>query len=207
MPYHVNFTVGYPQVFYFWVNSISSMLSLHHAIWRTKMNLLACFFLFSILFAALFQSLLYEAVGRTVNPVSGAVGLLWTGNWNVCQSGVETVLCGGALQPLPYSVAPELDDVSESAVNCTNNNPNEVIAPPLKRKAGSDFHDDLDLGLKPCLPVKLRAETSSSESATTTLGTGSDNCCSEAAGEKKLLRLFFWNKRRAIITFFFFKSF
>ncbi|KAL9417724.1 hypothetical protein AB3S75_040669 [Citrus x aurantiifolia] len=139
---------------------------------------------------SLFQSLLYEAVGRTVNPVSGAVGLLWTGNWNVCQSAVERVLCGGALQPLPCPLAPELDDVSESAVNCTNNSPKDVITPPLKRKAVSDFHDDLHLGLKPCLPEKLRAETPSEESETTTSGTGSDNCCSEVAGEKKLLRLF-----------------
>lgn len=48
---------------------------------------------------ALFQSLLYEACGRTVNPVYGAVGLLWSGNWNVCQAAVETVLKGGALRP------------------------------------------------------------------------------------------------------------
>ncbi|KHN12987.1 LOB domain-containing protein 39 [Glycine soja] len=39
---------------------------------------------------ALFQSLLFEACGRTVNPVNGAVGLLWTGNWHVCQAAVET---------------------------------------------------------------------------------------------------------------------
>ncbi|CAO2828188.1 unnamed protein product [Amaranthus hypochondriacus] len=50
---------------------------------------------------ALFQSLLYEACGRTVNPVSGAVGLLWTGNWHVCQAAVETVLRGGTLRPIP----------------------------------------------------------------------------------------------------------
>lgn len=49
---------------------------------------------------ALFQSLLYEAAGRTVNPVNGAVGLLWTGNWHVCQAAVETVLRGGALRPI-----------------------------------------------------------------------------------------------------------
>ncbi|ESQ45540.1 hypothetical protein EUTSA_v10010666mg [Eutrema salsugineum] len=50
---------------------------------------------------ALFQSLLYEACGRTVNPVNGAVGLLWTGNWNICQAAVETVLRGGSLRPIP----------------------------------------------------------------------------------------------------------
>jgi len=53
---------------------------------------------------ALFQSLLYEACGRTVNPVFGAVGLLWAGNWQVCQAAVETVLKGGVLKaPSPCS--------------------------------------------------------------------------------------------------------
>jgi len=53
---------------------------------------------------ALFQSLLYEACGRTVNPVFGAVGLLWAGNWQVCQAAVETVLKGGSLKaPSPGS--------------------------------------------------------------------------------------------------------
>ncbi|KAL2324270.1 hypothetical protein Fmac_023328 [Flemingia macrophylla] len=53
--------------------------------------------------AALFQSLLYEAVGRTIHPVNGAVGLLWTGNWHLCQMGVEKVLRGAAsLTPLPH---------------------------------------------------------------------------------------------------------
>ena len=50
---------------------------------------------------ALFQSLLFEAAGRTVNPVNGAVGLLWTGNWHVCQASVDTVLRGGTLRPIP----------------------------------------------------------------------------------------------------------
>ncbi|KAK2405085.1 LOB domain-containing protein 38 [Trifolium repens] len=53
--------------------------------------------------SALFQSLMYEAVGRTINPVNGAVGMLWTGKWQFCQLGVEQVLrgSGGALTPLP----------------------------------------------------------------------------------------------------------
>ncbi|KAK4767705.1 hypothetical protein SAY87_002846 [Trapa incisa] len=49
---------------------------------------------------ALFQSLLFEACGRTVNPVNGAVGLLSTGNWEACQAAVDTVLSGGSLHPL-----------------------------------------------------------------------------------------------------------
>ncbi len=55
--------------------------------------------LYSLHLAALFQSLLYEACGRTVNPVFGAVGLLASGNWQLCQVAVETVLKGGSLRP------------------------------------------------------------------------------------------------------------
>ncbi|KAL2528355.1 LOB domain-containing protein 37-like [Forsythia ovata] len=67
---------------------------------------------------AVFQSLLYEAAGRTVNPVNGAVGLLSTGNWHVCQAAVETVLQGGTLRPISEFVGgpPELDD----ALECTD---------------------------------------------------------------------------------------
>ncbi|WOL12641.1 LOB domain-containing protein 37-like [Canna indica] len=49
---------------------------------------------------ALFQSLLFEAVGRTINPVGGAVGLLWSGNWHLCLAGVDSVLRGGVIGPL-----------------------------------------------------------------------------------------------------------
>ncbi|KAI4327366.1 hypothetical protein L6164_019837 [Bauhinia variegata] len=74
---------------------------------------------------ALFQSLLFEACGRTVNPVNGAVGLLWTGNWHVCQAAVETVLRGGTLRPMPELLGldaptPDTDEASEEEVTCTN---------------------------------------------------------------------------------------
>ncbi|KAG6774064.1 hypothetical protein POTOM_021413 [Populus tomentosa] len=91
---------------------------------------------------SLFQSLLFEACGRTVNPVNGAVGLLWTGNWNVCQAAVETVLGGGTLRPMPDlltgggspSSSPPSDEASEFEVACTdiwklqdpNPNPNPI---------------------------------------------------------------------------------
>ncbi|XVF39822.1 hypothetical protein PTKIN_Ptkin01aG0063100 [Pterospermum kingtungense] len=54
---------------------------------------------------ALFQSLLFEACGRTVNPVNGAVGLLSSGNWHICEEAVDTVLQGGALRPIPEVLA------------------------------------------------------------------------------------------------------
>ncbi|KAL3514386.1 hypothetical protein ACH5RR_027103 [Cinchona calisaya] len=63
---------------------------------------------------ALFQSLLYEACGRTVNPVNGAVGLLSTGNWQVCQAAVETVLAGGTLWPM-FGVGILSPDSSEAS--------------------------------------------------------------------------------------------
>ncbi|KAK3020754.1 hypothetical protein RJ639_047882 [Escallonia herrerae] len=65
---------------------------------------------------ALFQSLLLEACGRTVNPVNGAIGLMSTGNWQVCQAAVETVLAGGKLSPLmPEILTPDPDEASEAA--------------------------------------------------------------------------------------------
>ncbi|KAL9229825.1 hypothetical protein vseg_005253 [Gypsophila vaccaria] len=70
---------------------------------------------------ALFQSLLYEACGRTVNPVSGAVGLMWSGNWQVCQSAVETVLKGGTPTPIQeyLAVAPSATTPNNTAIITT----------------------------------------------------------------------------------------
>ncbi|XP_065880574.1 LOB domain-containing protein 38-like [Euphorbia lathyris] len=64
---------------------------------------------------ALFQSLLFEACGRTVNPVNGAVGLLWSGNWHLCQAAVETVLSGGTLRPLPSVLAGSLVQIHDES--------------------------------------------------------------------------------------------
>ncbi|KAG1330618.1 LOB domain-containing protein 41 [Cocos nucifera] len=46
---------------------------------------------------AIFRSLLYEACGRMVNPIYGSVGLLWSGNWPLCQTAVENVLRGAPI--------------------------------------------------------------------------------------------------------------
>ncbi|XP_019224837.1 PREDICTED: LOB domain-containing protein 38-like isoform X2 [Nicotiana attenuata] len=57
------------------------------------------------------------ACGRTVNPVTGAVGLLSTGNWHVCQKAVETVLVGGNLRPVFAGIltpTPYMDETFES---------------------------------------------------------------------------------------------
>ncbi|XP_018851816.2 LOB domain-containing protein 38-like [Juglans regia] len=69
---------------------------------------------------ALFQSLLYEACGRTVNPVDGAVGLLSRGMWHVCQLAVETALAGGTLTPITditsAGIFPDASGNDESSV-------------------------------------------------------------------------------------------
>lgn len=71
---------------------------------------------------ALFQSLLYEACGRTVNPVFGAVGLLWSGNWGVCQAAVETILKGGSLRPA-VACMPALSAKPVHPLTCRSNLP------------------------------------------------------------------------------------
>ncbi|KAK9163684.1 hypothetical protein Syun_004586 [Stephania yunnanensis] len=91
---------------------------------------------------ALFQSLLFEACGRTVNPVNGAVGLLWTGNWHVCQAAVETVLRGGTLRPMsPEVVRVPAPDQSDDAVVYSrdpyNNSPSTSRSKGSKRKGSS----------------------------------------------------------------------
>ncbi|KAJ7967563.1 putative LOB domain-containing protein [Quillaja saponaria] len=168
---------------------------------------------------ALFQSLLYEAVGRTVNPVTGAVGLLWTGNWHICQLGVEIVLRGGALNLLPEeylssasSVLPVQDydhdhEGFESVVDCCSQ--------PLRdRDMKGDVENFQPLDLDLCLKTGRRSvvicggreykvydhqelrsgETPSQGSEMTTLGSSrtaySDSCPRRRSGKGKLMRLF-----------------
>ncbi|XP_010265141.1 PREDICTED: LOB domain-containing protein 41-like [Nelumbo nucifera] len=54
---------------------------------------------------AIFRSLLYEACGRIVNPIYGSVGLLWSGNWQLCQSAVEAVLKGAPIVQISSEAA------------------------------------------------------------------------------------------------------
>nr|QFU85222.1 LOB3 [Diospyros kaki] len=56
---------------------------------------------------AIFRSLLYEACGRIVNPISGSVGLLWSGSWSLCQTAVEAVLRGDPITQISGSEAEE----------------------------------------------------------------------------------------------------
>ncbi|KAK4340169.1 hypothetical protein RND71_041631 [Anisodus tanguticus] len=147
------------------------------------------------------------ACGRTVNPVHGAVGLLWTGNWHVCQSAVETVLKGGVLRPLPdfssVMASPEFDSASEANdVDLFRSQSSNFRS---KRKVIDDVAEDLDLGLTSGLSAggkmnrrtgKRRAATASlnsDESDTTTLESGFvyQQNQQQQEHETKLLRLFF----------------
>ncbi|KAF8098480.1 hypothetical protein N665_0266s0048 [Sinapis alba] len=137
---------------------------------------------------ALFQSLLYEACGRTVNPVNGAVGLLWTGNWNICQAAVETVLLGGSLRPVP-----ELLTCDDGFPSPTSDEASEISTKMLKDSSAGDIYhhcrfsssrsrpttSEQGLSLLPTFPIKttplkeetVRPETPSmysGESVTTT---------------------------------------
>ncbi|XP_047968469.1 LOB domain-containing protein 38-like [Salvia hispanica] len=126
---------------------------------------------------ALFQSLLFEACGRTVNPVNGAVGLLWTGNWHVCQSAVETVLRGGVIRPLP--------EFEEGSSPETNENNSLYASRDLNKRLKASEGEARSRGRK-------RPATPSDESETTTLESGYDLQLNrhEQRDEAKLLRLF-----------------
>lgn len=157
-------------------------------------------------FPALFQSLLYEACGRTVNPVNGAVGLLWTGNWQLCQAAVDTVLRGGLLRPMTDKTPPidsEDASVADSSVHISRLKDLMVNSRP-KRNGLDDTAGHLGLNnMTSPFParmttagvrVKRRAPSPEEQSETTT----SESCFEynyqnhlEDEQEKKLLRLFF----------------
>lgn len=97
---------------------------------------------------ALFQSLLQEACGRTVNPVTGAIGLLSTGNWHVCQAAVNSVLNGkNILQPLilGFSKPPSPDEsqTNHNINNDINDNTNDYFLHESR-----DHLTDMGIGVK-----------------------------------------------------------
>ncbi|KAF5738250.1 putative LOB domain-containing protein [Tripterygium wilfordii] len=169
---------------------------------------------------ALFQSLLFEACGRTVNPVNGAVGLLWTGNWHICEAAVETVLRGGALRPIPEllsgggSPTPASDEASEVACtdmwklqdpsptsNCRFSSPRSMASVKRNRTVESptltqpnDLHLRLSAKFSPHKQEIGRPGTPSMYSdesvATTCLESGLGDQFSSGGGNRKLLNLF-----------------
>jgi len=94
--------------------------------------------------AALFRSLLYEACGRTINPVSGAIGLMWTGNWDLCQAAADAVLRGESLRALSAIPAAftdrDMDGLYGSAgVAASSSSPeNSSSAPPSRKRRNTN---------------------------------------------------------------------
>ncbi|XP_051122524.1 LOB domain-containing protein 42-like [Andrographis paniculata] len=56
--------------------------------------------------AEIFKSLLYDACGRVINPVFGATGLTWSGNWRWIEGAVDAVLRGAPLLTPPQPQLP-----------------------------------------------------------------------------------------------------
>ncbi|GMI68783.1 LOB domain-containing protein 38 [Hibiscus trionum] len=167
---------------------------------------------------ALFQSLLFEACGRTVNPVNGAVGLLWTGNWHVCQAAVETVLRGGTPRAMPGLMAPTppSDETSGATIkytlklqetatdlnsksNCRFSCSRSKVSPKrIRVEEFSKFQpSDLDLCLTPSstgnrLSDKRRPGTPSLNSEESVTTTCFESGFADQTGEadKKILNLF-----------------
>ncbi|WOL10480.1 hypothetical protein Cni_G19237 [Canna indica] len=160
---------------------------------------------------AAFRSLLYEACGRSINPVNGATGLLWTGNWQLCQAAVETVLGSGSLRSLTDQLA-DASEVEELYRHqkrgaAAPSPPSSSSAPLRKRRrresvgvprapAPGPAASDIDLCLMPEAhwEEKWRASTppaaseSSVTTTTTTVGSGEDGIT--AAEKSTLLNLF-----------------
>ncbi|KAL5210841.1 hypothetical protein ABZP36_006464 [Zizania latifolia] len=98
---------------------------------------------------ALFRSLLYEACGRTINPASGAVGLMWTGNWDLCQAAADAVLRGDSLRALAAVPAAFTDgdmaglygDVGAGHSSSSSSSPeNSSASEPASRKRTRHRH-------------------------------------------------------------------
>lgn len=157
--------------------------------------------------AALFQSLLYEAVGRTINPVNGAVGLLWSGKWHLCQMGVDKVLRGGGGE-LTQLFSDESSEGFESSslvllapsTHHSHDHQQQVIMGPGSRMLLHNNHHDEAVqsaglvfggGIRCHQAEKQqRAGTPSEESESSTLGSGSGAEDYASESERKLLTLF-----------------
>ena len=92
-----------------------------------------------------------------MNPVNGAVGMLWTGNWHVCQAAVETVLRGGTLRPISdLHESPSLNSSDESTEIWRMQRPEGSRKESLvnrKRSKTERSHPELNHGLALTGPV------------------------------------------------------
>lgn len=82
---------------------------------------------------AIFKSLLYEACGRMVNPIFGSVGLLCSGNWQLCQAAVESILKGCPIHPI-------LVDSSGTQMPTERSNTNPSVRSTLMETITNELH-------------------------------------------------------------------
>ncbi|XP_010939132.1 LOB domain-containing protein 38 [Elaeis guineensis] len=148
---------------------------------------------------ALFQSLLFEACGRTINPVNGAVGLLWSGNWHLCCAAVETVLRGGTLLPLSDLDDAAADHGSASAEGGLYARPRaagwSIAAKQRKTAPANDMQAppcDLELCLTPRSLAAAREERRLRPETPSMTSEGSVTTSGESGGDRlpRLLNLF-----------------
>ncbi|KAJ0095258.1 hypothetical protein Patl1_14961 [Pistacia atlantica] len=82
---------------------------------------------------AIFRSLLYEACGRIVDPISGSAGLLWSGKWFQCQAAVDAVLKGKPIKQNSSSSSYSSSISSTTTTTTTTiSSALHQIPPPLK---------------------------------------------------------------------------
>lgn len=131
-----------------------------------------------------------------MNPVNGAVGLLWSGNWQVCQAAVETILAGGVLHPLPEAfggdLQPVVDESSSDTVSDIGRSVRSQSRPFMQDLTEMDRKSTIDLSLLPesyddvspgSVGTALRRQSDPAESEGRCYGRGGDE-------KNKLLNLF-----------------
>ncbi|KAL6507538.1 hypothetical protein OROGR_023733 [Orobanche gracilis] len=77
---------------------------------------------------AIFKSLLHEACGRIMNPISGSVGLVWSGKWQLCQNAVEAVLRGDPITRISTDVAEAKNEPPLKACNIRHINKEDNLS-------------------------------------------------------------------------------
>ncbi|KAM0909095.1 hypothetical protein ACQ4PT_015042 [Festuca glaucescens] len=146
-------------------------------------------------FAALFRSLLYEACGRTINPVSGAIGLMWTSNWDLCQAAADAVLRGESLRALSAVPAAFTDrDMAGLYGNVGNNTgsssslhsspENSSSAPSKKRSNNNCSGAGKQMMTKLAPPVLQSCELDLCLTPVSPLGRGERRCGDRGASDE-----------------------
>lgn len=139
-------------------------------------------------FTDLFQSLLFEACGRTVNPVNGVLGLLSTGNWHICQMAVRTVLSGGTLRPMGAGIpTPQTCELASDDFHAT------------QKWCNIDSTKQSDLE-KNEMTISFNSDSEESGGSMISFDGGDYEVKTSLGGEEpKLLNLFAWSDNRISI--------